>query len=223
MSKIENNTLRDILRSAGLDTFQNRRSDPKARAQDALSGRTHYVDDSTLRYFHSRIVSSGCICSDTLFYIVESCALDPNNSRRGFRGVVFDVWGTAVYRPSMEESHKNSEAARRAMYAWLDQFDVAARGAGWRGRSMNTRHCFVHPSMPDAELLRITSLMETHHVVLLNRRLQDRVATAAWVRSQLDQLPGLIDAGKLPQAIELIDKARGLLDWTHAPGYGPND
>ena len=88
---------------------------------------------------------------------------------------------------------------------------------------MNTRHCFVHPSMPDAELLRITALMEAHHVVLLNRRLQDRVATAAWVRSQLDQLPGLIDAGKLPDALDLIDKARELLDWTHAPGYGPND
>lgn len=139
MSKIENNTLRDILRAAGLDTFQDRRSDPKARAQDALTGRTHYVDDSTLRYFRSRVISSGCTCSDTLFYIVESCALDPNNSRRGFRGAVFDVWGTAVYRPSMEESHKNSDAARRAMYAWLDQFDVAAHYAAELERRANRR------------------------------------------------------------------------------------
>lgn len=88
---------------------------------------------------------------------------------------------------------------------------------------MNTRHCFVHPSMPDAELLRITSLMEAHHVVLLNRRLQDRVATAAQVHAQLSQLPALIDAGKLPNALDLIDKARELMDWTHAPSYGPND
>lgn len=88
---------------------------------------------------------------------------------------------------------------------------------------MNTRHCFVHPSMPDAELLRITSLMEAHHVILLNRRLHDRVATAHQVRAQLSQLPALIDAGRLPDALDLIDKSRELMDWTHAPGYGPND
>lgn len=129
MSKIENNTLRDILRAAGLDTFQDRRSDPKARAQDSLNGRTHYVDDSTLRFFHARVISSGCTCSDTLFYIVESCSLDHQHTRRGFRGVVFDVWGTTVYRPSMEQTQKTGDAARRAMYAWLDQFDVAGHYA----------------------------------------------------------------------------------------------
>lgn len=153
MSKIENNTLRGILHAAGLDTFQDRRSDPKARAQDSLAGRTHYVDETTLRYFHARVISSGCTCSDTLFYIVESCSLDHQHTHRGFRGVVFDVWGTTVYRPSMEETHKTSEAARRAMYAWLDQFDVAAHYAAELERRANRRMAEAAEMLAAARLL----------------------------------------------------------------------
>lgn len=123
------NDIREILRNAGADLFQDRRNDPKARAQDALEGRTHYVDDSTLRYFHARILSSGCTCSDTLFYIVESAALNPDNRSRGFRGVVFDVFGTVVYRPCIDESYHTSVAARKAMYRWIDQFDLAGHYA----------------------------------------------------------------------------------------------
>jgi hypothetical protein len=122
---MENNDLRDALRAAGLDLFQDRRSDSKSRAQDCLSGRTHYVDDATLRCFKSRILSSDAICSDTLFYIVESVSLDPNHTRRGVRGVVFDIFGTAVYRPSLDQCHKTTEQAKRAMWAWLDTFSEA--------------------------------------------------------------------------------------------------
>lgn len=126
MSNLEMNTLAQLLKAANLDLFNDRHSYPKSRAQDNLSGRTHYVDDSTLRYFASRIVSAHETCSGCLFYIVESVALDYNKTRRGFRGVVFDIWGSAVYRPNFEHCHTSSDKARRAMYEWLDGFDVAA-------------------------------------------------------------------------------------------------
>jgi len=122
---MENNDLRDILRSAGLDLFQDRRSDSKSRAQDCLTSRTHYVDDGTLRCFGSRILLSDVICSDTLFYIVESVSLDSNHTRRGVRGVVFDIFGTTVYRPPLEQCHRTTEQAKRAMWAWLDGFSEA--------------------------------------------------------------------------------------------------
>lgn len=119
----DTNTLAQALRAAGLDLFQDRRSDSKSRAQDCLDGRTHYVEDSTLRYFHSRIVRSHVCRSGAFFYIVESCALNSDNTARGFRGVVFDVFGTAVYRPSMDECYKTSEKAQKATRAWFDTFN----------------------------------------------------------------------------------------------------
>ena len=122
---MENNEIRDILRIAGIDLFQDRRNNPKARAQDCLSGRTHYVDDETLRYFRSRILSSDAICSDTLFYIIESVSLDSNHTRRGVRGVVFDIFGTTVYRPSLDQCYRTTELAKRALWAWLDGFSEA--------------------------------------------------------------------------------------------------
>lgn len=125
----ESPTIAEALRAAGINLFQDRRSDAKARAQDCLAGLTHYVDDPTLRYFHSRIVSSAEYLSGCFFYIVESCALDAGNTRRGFRAVVFDVFGTTVYRPALDETHRTGDAARRAMWAWFDTFDAGAHYA----------------------------------------------------------------------------------------------
>ena len=126
MSKIEMNELARLLRAVNFELFQDRSGYPKPNAQENLSGRTHYVDDSTLRYFSSRIVSAHETCSGCLFYIVEGEALDFNKTRRGFRGVVFDIWGSTVYRPSLDDCYKSSDKARAAMYEWLNSFDVAA-------------------------------------------------------------------------------------------------
>lgn len=123
---MDNNTLRETLQTAGLHLFSDRRSDSKARAQDCLQGRTHYVDPDTLRYFKSRILGSDVICSDTLFYIIESVSLDAGHTRRGVRAVVFDIFGTTVYRPSMDECHKTRQMAIGKMWAWLDTFDAGA-------------------------------------------------------------------------------------------------
>jgi hypothetical protein len=124
--KIELNTLRDILRSASIQLFSDRATLPKYNAQQNLEGRTHYVDDSTLRYFHSRITSAHDCCSGTLFYVIESTALDPDNTSRGFRGVVFDVWGSAIYRPDLQSTFRTSQGASKALYEWLNGFDVPA-------------------------------------------------------------------------------------------------
>ncbi len=118
--------LAQILRGAHLDLYQDRGNDPKWRAQNALSGRTHYVDDGTLKYFHSRVIRSDACRSGAFFYIIESCALNSDNTARGFRGVVFDVFGTAVYRPDMDNCYKTSATAQKAMWAWFDGFDEAA-------------------------------------------------------------------------------------------------
>lgn len=106
--------------------FTHESGDPKYNAQQNLSGRTHYVDDDTLRWHKSRVLSSGIIGNawGLLFSITTSDALDMHNTSRGFRCVVFDVFGTAVYRPDLDSTYCTSKAAQKARNE--AEFDLVA-------------------------------------------------------------------------------------------------
>ena len=111
------NTIKHALIAAGVRPFVDRWfSQPKHIAQDCLQGRTHYVDDSTLKYFNARIVSARPIMDGLFFQITESTSKDPQNTARGFRVVVFDVFGEAVYRPDLDALERTSTAAEKAYY-----------------------------------------------------------------------------------------------------------
>lgn len=110
----------------GPGLFTDRSSYPLPQAQRNLEGRTHYVDDATLKYFGSRILTCGFTDDDTLLYLIESVKTSSDGGGREFRFVVFDVFGTVIQRPSMGKWFKNSEQARRAMWAWLNGFDAQA-------------------------------------------------------------------------------------------------
>ena len=111
-------TIKQALIEANARPFQSRYfSLPKYEAQDALMGRTHYVDDSTLRYFHARITTALPIMDGLFFEIMESSSKDMHNTARGFRVVVFDVFGETVYRPNIEDMKSTSAAAYKAYKA----------------------------------------------------------------------------------------------------------
>jgi hypothetical protein len=74
---------------------------PKVNAQKNLAGRTHYVDDDTLKYHKSRVMSAHALEHGLLFGIVTADALNAENTKRGFRYVVFDVFGHVVARASI--------------------------------------------------------------------------------------------------------------------------
>ena len=95
-------------------------------AQDQLTGRTHYVDDSTLRYFHARVIGAHDDANGLLFWIVESGAKDPGNYARGFRPVVFDIFGEVVFRLDLADMVKTSDKARALYREWLESFDIEA-------------------------------------------------------------------------------------------------
>lgn len=101
-------------------------SDAKRNAQRNLSGRTHYVDDDTLRFHKSRIISTHITDNGLLFSLVEPVAMDIRNTQRGFRYVIFDVFGKVVSRVDIEHCWKSSKAARKAMWAELDSMDAKA-------------------------------------------------------------------------------------------------
>ena len=109
-----------------MNLYRDRYSDPKANAQDNLGGRTHYVDDDTLRFFHARILGSEVFADGLLFGLIESYAADMRNTGRRFRGVLFDVFGETVYRPAMEDGFATSRQARKALLAAVAAFDAKA-------------------------------------------------------------------------------------------------
>lgn len=104
----------DALKLMHVYPFREEQSDPKYNAQRNLSGKTHYVDDDTLRWHKSRVLSARHLHGGLLFRIVCSDALDMHNTKRGFRAVVFDVFGTTVYRPSLENASSSKQAALNA-------------------------------------------------------------------------------------------------------------
>ena len=93
--------------------FRRERNHARNDAQANLEGRTHYVDPDTLRFHHSRVLTAGTLADGLLYWVGESCSLDWENTRRGYRFVVFDVWGDAVTRPDLEHCKSTMRAAGR--------------------------------------------------------------------------------------------------------------
>jgi hypothetical protein len=122
---MNNEQLAKIISSTRTHLYKDRYySDPTAKAQDQLSGRTHYADPDTLRFFHARILRALPVCSGLLFRIVESVAADPDNHRRVFRFVVFDVWGNVIEKADFDNSFSSTDKALKAFDKWLSGFDL---------------------------------------------------------------------------------------------------
>lgn len=107
-------TIKAALAKIHVRPFEYESGDIKRNAQRNLMGKTHCVDDATLKWHKSRVCSSCHLHGGLLFRIVTSDALDMNNTRRGFRAVVFDLFGTPIYRVKLEEAFSTSEKAERA-------------------------------------------------------------------------------------------------------------
>jgi len=106
--------------------YSNQHNDPKFNAQRNLQGLTHYVDDDTLRYHKARILRSGALYNGLIFWLIESVSLDYNNTKRGFRYVLFDTFGTVISRVSLEDSYKTHEQAKKAMWEAINNIDEKA-------------------------------------------------------------------------------------------------
>jgi len=109
-----------------MNLYRNESSDPKSNAQLNLEGRTHYVDSETLKYHNSRINTTAITDGGLLFALTESYSLDYQNTNRAFRPVIFDVFGTVIVRPKLEEGFKTSKQAIKSMWAELNNIDAIA-------------------------------------------------------------------------------------------------
>jgi hypothetical protein len=128
-------TARHIAQTLQTSPFTERRQRPLDEAQDNLGGRTYYAETGTLRFHKARILSARPMSCGAFFLIVESCALDYEGTRRGFRAVLFDLTGGIVYRPNLEGCRRTREQASADFYKWFGTFD----GLGHYRAEMNRR------------------------------------------------------------------------------------
>ena len=107
-----------------IEKFKYESTYPKNNAQINLKHRSHYVDDDTLRYFKSRILSSYHYADGLLFGFVESFA--DYEGKRKFRGVVFNIVGHCVYQLDSGDAVNNSSRAEELMMEFIGSFDAKA-------------------------------------------------------------------------------------------------
>lgn len=120
---MDQSTLTNTLRAAGFSLFDRDPYGARQCAQANLQGRTHYVEDGTLRFFHSRILSARAVHMGAAFLIVESCAANYDNTSRKTRFVLFDVDGHVIHR---SEDCGTKDKALRAFGAWFEGFGLEA-------------------------------------------------------------------------------------------------
>jgi hypothetical protein len=116
---MDQNKLASIIHSLNVELFSDKSSYTAPNAVRNLENRTHYIDKNTLRFFNARIVGGSDQCAGTVFRLIES--LPDGNGKRGFRFVVFDVWGTVL---NEREFYTTSQKATNAFYKWLGEFDL---------------------------------------------------------------------------------------------------
>lgn len=117
---MDNNKLATIIQSLNVELFSDKSSYMVNNVEQNLTGRTHYADKGTLRFFNVRIVGGSDQCSGTVFRLIESL---PNGygGKRGFRFVAFDVFGTVL---NEREFFTTSQKATNGFYTWLGTFDL---------------------------------------------------------------------------------------------------
>lgn len=113
-----------ITTAANVAPYTDKSSDHKRNAQENLQGRTHYAEDEALKFFKARIVSAHADADGLFFKMVESVALDYDNTRRGFRVIVFDLFGQPIFRPKFEEC-TNSKATALKFWEMSEKIDPA--------------------------------------------------------------------------------------------------
>ena len=102
--------------------FRSESSYPDYDAQKNLSGRTHYAETSTLKYFKARILR-GNHSKNGLYYVLQESLPHPDfDMQRIRRNVVFNVFGSVIgeWREECHKSPLKADVHFSAALAWCD-------------------------------------------------------------------------------------------------------
>ena len=109
-----------------------------------LSGRTHYVDPDTRRFFRARILKAVALCDGLIFGIIESASADYENSRRIFRPVFFDLDGNVIARTDLADCFRTKAGAEKEFWRMLDKIDAIAATRELLGKLATAANSGVH-------------------------------------------------------------------------------
>jgi hypothetical protein len=124
---METKQVAEIINKNGIARLYDSKSyNAKSNAQQNLEGRTHWASNENLKFFGCRISSAHETENGLLFYVIESSFLDFQNTKRGFRYAIFDIFGECVARLDVDNAFSTSDQARKAMWKELDGFDTVA-------------------------------------------------------------------------------------------------
>jgi hypothetical protein len=91
-------------------------------AQRNLQGRTHYVNNDTLKGFRARVLNAHLSHDGLVYWIIESVGNKPFEGKANKRFVAFDVFGDVV--SDRGQWHTTSKAAEKEKNAFLESFDA---------------------------------------------------------------------------------------------------
>jgi hypothetical protein len=94
----------------------------KRNAQANLAGRSHFVDDDTLRFFAGRVLSAYDAADGRLFVVVHSQKSGFDDYHRAFGYAIFDLAGTIIATSS--DQFKTGATARKHCAAALQAIDA---------------------------------------------------------------------------------------------------
>lgn len=118
-----NANLKAALEIANIRVFQEcYRSHPLDLAQEQLGHRTHYVDDSTIRFFGARVNETRFDHENGLWFALRE-SVAPPHSARVHRWAIFDLFGTCIGRT---EERSNGTLADKLFPALRDSLDWEA-------------------------------------------------------------------------------------------------
>lgn len=113
-----------IAHAIGTSKFDCHSYDSKYNAQRNLSGKTHWADSDTLKFFNSRILSARVMHEGLTLAIIESSDTGFNSKSRGFRFHIFDLFGTHV--SDSDGYYSKRERAESAMHEYLETYNPIA-------------------------------------------------------------------------------------------------
>lgn len=113
------------LKAAGIELFQERSGFPLNQAQRNLDGKTHYVDEASLRSHVSKIHNVYVMDDGLILGMIESVQAGPSaDDGRVYRPVFFDIFGGIIYRPDLQDSAKTLKKAQAEFWQQAEEVDA---------------------------------------------------------------------------------------------------
>lgn len=108
-----------------MNLYENNSYNSINNALNELEDRTHYYSASTRKYHGSNVVYATITDKGLLMATVEKYSVDYNHTKKRFRPVIFDIFGSIVNeRLDLEGGFTNKDKAVDCMWSQLEKLNA---------------------------------------------------------------------------------------------------